>query len=230
MDRRNNVDVILETLAPHGKRIVDVGCGNGHLSRRLALAGALVLGIECSPRQLAKARTLPPTNGLEIVAGTGQALPVADAYADAVVFFNSLHHIPPSAMVVSLAEAARVLKSDGLVYVSEPIAEGRFFATCRPVDDETQLRAEAQAAIQTAVERGILGERHAFRYLHTVELESFEAFRERIVSANSERDARFEAMEAEMREVFGTNAIRNAAGKFCFDQPMQVHILHRSLV
>lgn len=142
---RRNPDVLTDTLAVAGKQLIDVGCGNGHLVRHLARHGAQVLGVECSPRQLAAAHAAARVADETIVEGVGQALPAADASADIVVFFNSLHHIPGEHMATALNEACRVLRADGVVYVAEPLAEGEFFALCRAVDDETQVRATARS-------------------------------------------------------------------------------------
>lgn len=225
MERRRNADVIVETLTLQGKRVIDVGCGDGHLVRHMARHGAHVLGVECSARQLAKARAAEKVADEEIVEGVGQALPAPDSSADFVVFFNSLHHVPGEHMGQALAEAARVLKADGRVYVSEPIAQGLFFETCRPVDDETTVRALAVQALNTAP--ALCMERE-FTYLHTVVMKSYEAFRDRIISANVEREERFARMDADMRALFERNGRRNAEGAWEFDQPMRVNILQRA--
>lgn len=225
MDKRRNADVIVETLALEGKRVIDVGCGDGHLVRLMAKRGAHVLGVECSPRQLAKARAAETIADEEIVEGVGQALPAPDCSADVVVFFNSLHHIPAAAMAQALAEARRVLKPGGIVYVSEPLAEGQFYATCRPVDDEAGVRAQAYQALRSAP--GFI-QAEEFVYLHTVRMESYEAFRERIISANAEREARFAAMDQDMRDLFAVNATPSGDNAFTFDQPMRVNLLKRS--
>ncbi|HLO75739.1 MAG TPA: class I SAM-dependent methyltransferase [Magnetospirillum sp.] len=223
MDRRNNADVIVETLALDGKRVVDVGCGDGNLARHLAKFGARVLGVECSPRQLAKARAADQVAGVEIVEGVGQALPAASASADVVVFFNSLHHVPAAFMGKALEEAARVLRPGGRVYVSEPVAEGPFFQTCRPVDDETEVRAQAYHALRTCP---ALKPAQEIRYVHTVRMRTFDAFRERLISANSEREARFDAMKDDLRALFEANGTRTDDG-WAFDQPMRVNLLER---
>lgn len=150
---RRNPDVLTDTLAVAGKQLIDVGCGNGHLVRHLARHGAQVLGVECSPRQLAAAHAAARVADETIVEGAGQALPAADASADIVVFFNSLHHIPGEHMATALNEACRVLRADGVVYVAEPLAEGEFFALCRAVDDETQVRAARRSASQDGEHR-----------------------------------------------------------------------------
>lgn len=226
MDRRRNQDVIVETIAPAGKRVIDVGCGDGGLARHLARHGATVLGVECSPRQLAKARAAEAVDGVTIVEGVGQALPAPDSSADLVVFFNSLHHVPREYMRAALAEAARVLVPGGRIYVSEPVAEGDFFEAVRPIDDETEVRAQAQAEIRRAGELGLAGEAE-FGYVHTVQMRSYEAFRERIISANAEREERFLRLDAEMRPRFERLARRNAEGGYDFDQPMRVNLLRK---
>jgi SAM-dependent methyltransferase len=222
MNQRRNSDVIVETVEVAGKRVIDVGCGDGGLARHLARHGAAsVLGVETSPRQLAKARAADPVAGVTIVEGVAEHLPAEAGSADLVVFFNSLHHVPGRAQ--ALAEAVRVLAPGGLVYVSEPVAEGPFFEMVRPVDDETEVRAQAYDALRNAP--GLTQEREFF-YVHTVRLRDFAALRERIVSANSEREAIFAARDAELCALFGRLATPCDDGH-CFDQPMRVNVLRR---
>jgi SAM-dependent methyltransferase len=226
MDKRRNTDVIVETLALEGKRVIDVGCGDGSLARLMARFGAKVLGVECSPRQLAKARAADPEAGAEIVEGVGQALPADDESADSVVFFNSLHHIPIAFQAKAMAEAARVLKPGGEVYVSEPLPWGAFFEAVRPIDDETWVRGAALASVKGAWVHG-LEEESEFTYLHPMVMRDYESFRERIVSANAEREASFAEMDAEMRERFAALASPAEGGGFAFEQPMRVNLLRK---
>ena len=226
MERRRNHDVIVKTLALPGKRVIDVGCGDGTLVRLLASHGAHVLGVECSPRQLAKAWAQAPVTDEKIIEGVGQELPVADGGADVVVFFNSLHHIHVPDMPLALAEAARVLRPGGQVYLSEPLPEGPFFATVRPIDDETDVRAAALAAIIGAARWGLRAEAE-LRFVHTMRMESYEVFRDRVVSANAEREARFDALDGPMRRLFSDQAERDADGSYLFDQPMRVNVLRK---
>lgn len=224
MRRKNNTDVLLESLDLAGKRVIDVGCGDGGLTRLMARQGAEVVGVECGARQLAKARAAEAVPGADVVEGVAQALPAADGSADIVVFFNSLHHVPVAAMDQALAEAARVLKPGGLLYVSEPVAEGRFFELCRPVDDETEVRAAAHRALKKAAGFEELREETC---LHTLRLSGFEAFRDRIVSADEERSRSFDALEGELRQAFDRLATPAPDGGFTFDQPSRMNLLRR---
>lgn len=78
---------VLDLLAPReGERVLDLGCGDGVLTARLAESGADVLGLDPDPGLLARARG----RGLNVVQGDGQALNF-DAEFDAVLSNAALH-------------------------------------------------------------------------------------------------------------------------------------------
>ena len=54
LNRRDLIDpIILQVLGDiKDKHILDAGCGDGYLSRKLARLGASVAGVECSPKML----------------------------------------------------------------------------------------------------------------------------------------------------------------------------------
>lgn len=58
--RRRALDLIAERVELAGKRIVDVGCGEGGLVRALVQRGASVTGVECGAEMLAAARAAEP--------------------------------------------------------------------------------------------------------------------------------------------------------------------------
>ncbi len=222
---QRNVDVLLGTLTLSGKRVLDVGCGDGALARLMAGHGAQVTGIECSPRQLAKAHAAPPAEGATVVEGVAQALPAADGSVDVVVFFNSLHHVPAEFMDKALAEAARALVPGGVLFVSEPLAEGDFFQLVRSVDDETDVRAKAYAALQ-AVERHGLRMEEEFVNLHPMRFDGLDGVRERIVSANAERERLFAEKEGELTVAFLHLGVADGTGRL-FLQPTRINILRK---
>lgn len=225
MMRKRNSDVLLETLELAGRSVVDVGCGDGGLARLMARNGAHVLGVEVSPRQLAKARAAAPVADERYVAGIAEALPAPDAGADIVIFFNSLHHVPVEGQDKAVAEAARALKPGGLLYVSEPVAEGPFFEAVKPIDDETEVRAHAYRVLGEAARHGFEPVRE-FVYIHTVRHRDYESFRDRVVSANAEREALFAAKDAEMRALYARLGTP-VEGGMAFDQPTRVTLLRR---
>ncbi|MFG1392997.1 class I SAM-dependent methyltransferase [Xanthobacter agilis] len=143
--------VIEAWLAPvEGRRLLDVGCGRGALARHLVARGARVCGVDPLGAAVAEARAgVPEAEFLETGA---EALPFAAGSFDGAVLLNSLHHVPLPLMAAALDAVLRV--SAGPVLVIEPLAEGPFFEAMRPVEDETDLRAAAQAAIARHVSEG----------------------------------------------------------------------------
>lgn len=81
-------DVLSLLDAPEGSFVVDLGCGNGALTQKLAQRGYRVLGVDASPEMLAKARTLHPD--LRFVQGDATALTLGEP-ADAI-FSNAVFH------------------------------------------------------------------------------------------------------------------------------------------
>jgi trans-aconitate methyltransferase len=105
-------NAVLELLAPKpGEAILDLGCGDGVLTKRLADAGADVLGVDASEAMLAAARGL----GLRVEVADGQALPF-EARFDAVFSNAALHWMPNQPAVA--AGVFRALKPGGR-YVGE---------------------------------------------------------------------------------------------------------------
>lgn len=102
----------LELLAPQpGEAILDLGCGDGVLTKRIAEAGADVLGVDASEGMLAAARAL----GLTVAQADGQALAFEGRF-DAVFSNAALHWMPDQRAVAD--GAFRALKPGGR-YVGE---------------------------------------------------------------------------------------------------------------
>src|ERR1700757_2468832 len=120
---------MLERLVdPHGREVVDIGCGGGALARALAVAGAQVVALEVSEEQLAPALAGDDGGGVRYLVGRAQALPLEDASVDVAVFMRTLHHVSVEDMPQALKEARRVVRPGGAIYVAEPLSEGDFWA------------------------------------------------------------------------------------------------------
>jgi ubiquinone/menaquinone biosynthesis C-methylase UbiE len=206
-----------------GRDVLDVGCGAGWLVRRLAGAGARAVGVDPLAGALDRARAEDPGAGRYVEAGA-QELPFGDACFDVVVFFNSLHHVPVEDLDRAVAEAARVLRGGGVIYVQEPLAEGEFFELAKAVDDETAIRAAAQAALDRATAAGRLVERDRRDAPVTLRLADFEALRSMMVGVDPQRAAAIEDHETQLRDAFGRLGRASGAGRE-FEAPVRVRVL-----
>ena len=99
---------VLEWLNPQpGESILDLGCGDGQLTSRLAATGATVRGFDASPQMAVAARS----RGIEVDEGTAEQLPYPDQSFDAVFSNAALHWMRDQDGV--LTQASRVLKRGG---------------------------------------------------------------------------------------------------------------------
>ncbi len=216
---------VLERLLPlEGSHIVDVGCGGGWLARELAARGARVTGTEISEDQLAEARGRGSAGGrIAYLVGPAQALPLPDACAEAVVFMNSLHHVPETAMGDALSEAGRVLRPGGRLLVAEPQAAGDFYAMVKLVEDEDHVRAMAQAALDDAAGAG-WDRITTLEYEIAGRLADVEELRRRMVSVDRARAARFDEHREQLMAAFARLGIEADGGRE-FTQPMRADLL-----
>lgn len=100
-----------------GKRVLDVGCGNGYVLSRYAQAGAATTGVDLTAAAIDLCRQRFAYLRLqgEFRQANAEALPFPDATFDCVTSMGVLHHTPDTAAAV--AEASRVLKPGGRLIV-----------------------------------------------------------------------------------------------------------------
>ena len=89
---------LLPLLAPEsGERILDIGCGTGHLTAQIAESGAQVVGVDRSPEMASAARSAYPNLQFEVA--DARKLPYRAEF-DAVFSNATLHWIPESELVI----------------------------------------------------------------------------------------------------------------------------------
>ena len=106
---------VAEVVAPEGARVLEVGCGPGHLAIRLARQHGLeVAGLDLDPAMIERARANADRAGEgfgrlpSFLVGDVASLPFPDGSFDLVVSTMSMHHWADPA--AGLAETARVLR------------------------------------------------------------------------------------------------------------------------
>lgn len=222
---RPNNEVLTAVVELNNMRVVDIGCGEGSLVRLMTRHGAKAFGVDNNLAQLEKARAAKPVSNEIFHQGNAENLPFDDSCMDVAVFFNSLHHVPAQSMETALSEAHRILKTGGILYVSEPLASGAHFELMAPVHDETEVRAWAKAALDKVVNLGF-EKIDEINHTHMVSLADFNAFRERMLRINPDRADDFPKYEAELKNLFTELGVKTANG-FEFAQPMRVEIFKK---
>lgn len=174
-----DIDILDRLVSWQGLNVIDCGCGDGSLAKALAKRGARVTGVEPDSVQAAKNRDAELPEDVTLLEAPAQQLPFADGSSDVVVFSKSLHHVPKEHMDGALEEAARVLKSDGVLYVLEPDIRGQFSQMVRPFHDETIVRADALEALGRTADH-IFEDVEEYWYTNVVKFPDFDALVQRM--------------------------------------------------
>ena len=118
-------EAFLASLPTAGRLTLDVGCGEGRVTRDLRAAGHRVVGVDQSPSMIAAAREADPDG--EYAVADAAAMPFEDGAADLAIAFMSLMDMDD--MAGAVLEVARVLEPGGrfVVAVVHPInSAGQF--------------------------------------------------------------------------------------------------------
>ena len=114
-------DAFFALVPEPGASTLEVGCGEGRVSRDLATRGHRVIGLDASPTLLRAAAEADSAG--RYVEGRAESLPFADASFDLAVAYNSLMDVAD--MPAAVREAARVLVPGGRLCacVTHPMAD-----------------------------------------------------------------------------------------------------------
>lgn len=192
-----------------GRDVLDLAAGTGKLTRQLVPLGARVVAVE--PIDAMRAELERAVPGVEALAGTAEAIPLADESVDAVTCAQAFHWFRPDEAV---REIRRVLRPDGGLAL---LWNGR------DLDDPThacvdELLAPHRQEFPAGEEhwRAVLGplEFKTWRYSHSLPLDRYV---ERVASTSF-----VGAMDADERREF-LNEVREALAPF--DEPLELRYL-----
>lgn len=125
------IDVLQEKL-PAGAEVLDVGCGNGVISRSLGKRGFKVKGIDVSEKAIARAKELNDNPAVHFEVVSAEQL-VADGHRYyAVICSEVLEHLHEPGKLLTVLH--QTLHDDGVLIVTVPNGKGpRELMVTRPV-------------------------------------------------------------------------------------------------
>jgi ubiquinone/menaquinone biosynthesis C-methylase UbiE len=178
---QSHLDALLATIGPvQGMRVVDVGCGEGQLTRALAKLGAQVTGYDPFITE-----TEPAAHGagsFRLAKAAADAIPEPDHAADLVLFIFSLHHVPGAKLEGAIREARRLLRPSGHLYVAEPLAQGPHQYVMELFHDETAVRRAAAEALSRFAQPRFAAARIS-TYTDVRSYSDFDAFSARMIAS-----------------------------------------------
>lgn len=222
----NELD-LLESLVPLANaRIIEAGCGAARLARELLQRhpDAELTGIEVDDRQHAK-NLADPAPRLGFVRAGAEAIPFPDAGFDGALMLKSLHHVPRPLMAQALAEAARVLRPGGHLYVSEPVYAGPLNDIVKLFNEERLVREAAQAAVDLALQRGPWTQLRDLHFETPVHFADFDTFEQRMMRPTFADHRIDDAKLEQVRAAFMPHVGPEGA---TFVRPMHVRLLRKT--
>jgi ubiquinone/menaquinone biosynthesis C-methylase UbiE len=222
----NEGNILDELLRLQGATVLELGCGKAEKTRIVAQQAASVLALEVDEKQLAKNLAITDLPNVRFAHGGAEKIPAEDANFDIVLMFKSLHHVPVELMDSAFSEIHRVLKPDGVAYISEPVYAGEFNEILKLFHDEKAVRDAAFAAEQRAISSGrfTLGSQKFF--MQPMHFASFGQFDEQVLKVtHTEHKLSAETLE-KVRAKFNAHMTRDGAA---FHMPIRVDLLKKSV-
>lgn len=126
---------LLDVAARRRGRVLDVGCGEGLLVRRLATVSHSVVGIDADPKSVGRARKrLGPIDNATVRLTRFEDFHTDGPAFDVITFVASLHHLP---LRETLRRAREMLRPAGRLAVvglsaNTTVADWAWAAACTP--------------------------------------------------------------------------------------------------
>jgi ubiquinone/menaquinone biosynthesis C-methylase UbiE len=193
-------------------RVLDLGCGAGHVSFHVASAVAQVIAYDLSQQMLDVVAAAASERGLDNVStvrGAAESLPFDDAEFDFVFSRYSAHHW--SDLGLALREVRRVLKPGGLAAFIDVMSPGSplldtYLQSVEVLRDTSHVRDySAGEWLRHVSEAGLFTRSHSRQRLHLEYSSWVERMRTPQAMRVAIRDLQ-QAMGAEVREYFEITA------------------------
>ena len=216
---------LIETLNLDNKTILELGCGNATMTKQLGSNGSNRKIIACEVDEVQHEKNLKLNiENIEFKLNAAQKIELKDESVDMIFMFKSFHHIPYDLMKEALKEIKRVLKPNGLVYISEPLFKGEQNELIAMFHDEQQVRIDAFEHIKEAVQREEFKLFREIFFQSEVVYENFEDFKNKQMNLTYNDNNITQELEEKIKDKF--NSFNNGK-QTSFMKPFRVDILQK---
>ncbi len=216
---------LIETLNLDNKTILELGCGSAAMTKQLALNGSNRKIIACEVDEIQHDKNLALNiENIEFKLNGAQDIKLEDESVDIIFMFKSFHHIPYDLMKKALSEIKRVLKPNGLAYISEPLFKGEQNELISMFHDEQQVRIDAFEHIKEAVENEEFKLFREIFFQTEVVYENFEDFKTRQMKLSYNDNSITKEVEEKIKNKFNSF---NEGKQTSFMKPFRVDILQK---
>ncbi len=214
-------------LSLDNKNILELGCGDAMLTRKIASAGEgrSILATEVDRLQHDKNRLIHDLPNVNFILSGCENIPLPDNSFDAVFMFKSLHHVPVELMAQALLEVQRVLKPGGFAYISEPVFAGDFNDVLQLFHNEQAVRQAAFDAVKLAVDNDIFQLAEEIFFNNPIVFDNFEQFAQKVIGATHSEHKLSDELYAQVEEKFTQVSAANG-GNFVI--PIRVDLLQKA--
>ena len=222
-DISRNIQVIEEIFSPlKNKRILDIGCGRGILLKALANRLAYPTGIDVNRQSVLEAHKRCPQAEV-LLAGAGN-MEFEESQFDGAVFLNTLHHIPGDEIHKGLENSLRFTKKKHPVLVLEPLNFGSYFEVFKPLENETEVCANALVALHNFIASGNGRLVNAFEFMTLIRVNSIEHIIADAIAVDPGREKKIPLVRDEMTDLFN-NYVQEQDGFPVLEHPMIALVL-----
>lgn len=219
--------LIPERLPIDGARVIDIGCGDGWLTRLVAPVAEAAIGIDPSATALKRAEADNRCAKASFLLAPAERMPLDRASVDIAIYFNSLHHVPADHQPAAFEETARVLKPGGLLCVVEPVASGAAYELYQPFDDESDVYASSYRLILELEQGDDFAQVTEELFVDYYDYRDFDEFYDRLLLVDESRAEGLASQKDSLRSRFESLGEAFSDGRR-FDQVLRFSLLRRS--
>lgn len=132
--------------------VLDIGCGDGQKTHFISQYVKNTVGVDPDSSLIKVAKNKYNETNIAFYVASAEQLEFEDACFSAVLFNESLHHVPIDKQISALKESFRVLQRNGTLIIIEPVhGSGSFAQIMSFFSDEKEQKEHAIKTIEAGI-------------------------------------------------------------------------------